>query len=558
MTASRSKKLSADDIKLVSNLITEHQDDLKAYIHRKVGDLDLTEEIFQETYLLTLVNFHTLEDRDHFRSWLFVIASNVCTHAKKRIESDQIKCDRYSKKYKVQIQNLYQNISPLEKMIRDEKLQLILDAVDSMPDDYQSVYYGFHFAHKTISELAAEHQITQRSIKARLAKAREIIRFKTKDYVIVGLTLRLLQSGSQGAWNQTYAQFNTTPLNISSDMIEAAPIVMDTVTEQTSQVMETTVKETGAVSTVVGMIPSAFFAAAMPFLWLISVLMGSQTFGLALVHNASKMPIRRWFVKQLFICYCGMMIIPMYFLCLHKSLLSLMLGWDSKYYLPVLLGCIIFIPAVVYLRRLHSSYQKLLNNDSSSLTVHELTFSRLSRTIHCGFGWITILLVVFFGLFLLWVAFPNYDVCLKAKQWEQCRFIIFYSVAIFLVFSYFHTSNFFLFRYFLAISKDDHAMPPPVLAHESQRRLLSFAMLWELAYTALFVVLTLAPALLHLCLKNTRPVWSIAELVGFSFCWFGVLSSNTKNPGYRWQLILTTFFILVVILAILRLIIYEP
>lgn len=552
MSGTTNIRPSAEEIAYCWAKIKENEIDLKKFIENRIGTLGLTEEVFQESCLRMLSKINTLKEQSLFRNWAFVITANVCIRVRDRKENDEKKRDGYYETYKATVSTLYHNLTPLNQMVKLEKTNAIMGAIDSLSQDDQKICYGFHFEHKSIADLASEHGTTTRTIKSRLANARKVIKSKTKDLMLALLTLRLIQSNSGKIWGQSQNLVHSVLPEMDASLTETAPILMDIIADNASQVAETTTVGAGAVAASSTISP-ILYVAGMPFVWLISIVLGGQTFGLALIRNAPSLSIRRWLVKQLFVSYCFLALIPTFYFAVSPFLLEMVDDNTAYYFICITLGLFLLI-GVGYAISIKSKYRLILSGDSSIIP---LTFSGLRKMIVYGFGILTIVLLMTLLLFLSITIIPDYQNTIHAERWEKGVFIISIATITSLLFLWIHFSTFCLFRYFLAISKDDQTTSPiPTSQPHLQNVHWSRAVLSELPYAALFIIMTLTPAILHLSMKCTRPVCALLELVGFSLCWFIVLYYGAKKH-YRWRVILPTAVILIAIMATLRSTIYE-
>ena len=346
-----------------------------------------------------------------------------------------------------------------------------------------------------------------------------------------------------GTFPHAYHQMTT-----ETSFPEIAPVILETATNNASQITETTTIGTGAAATAVSSMPSILMAVAMPFVWVMSVLLGGQACGLALVYHTPTIPLRRWLVKHLFYCYCAIVIAPFVFLT-GGWMMYHVHGFESRSIFTFVYNTCLILTVFVYLLVTNRKYRKIWNGKITVIT----HFESLNQLIRKGFVGLAVILLVFFLIFVKMSILPSYQVSAASGEYDKCVFIAVTAFALIGVMTCIHTSMFFLFRYYLTISTDDSA----VYSAPTKKDSLSYCLLWEIAYMTIFVILTLTPSLLHLFLKNTRPVCAIMELVGFSLCWGVVLSLNLKKPGYRWRLIISVFIVLVTIMATLRLTIYE-
>jgi len=65
-------------------LLDRHQREIMAYIVRSLGEHDLAQDVFQETFLRAFRAYKRLPMEANHRAWLYKIASNACHDARRR------------------------------------------------------------------------------------------------------------------------------------------------------------------------------------------------------------------------------------------------------------------------------------------------------------------------------------------------------------------------------------------------------------------------------------------------------------------------------------------
>jgi len=65
-------------------LLDRHQREIMIYILRSLGDRDLAEDVFQETFLRAFRAHKRLPPEANYRAWLYRIASNACHDARRQ------------------------------------------------------------------------------------------------------------------------------------------------------------------------------------------------------------------------------------------------------------------------------------------------------------------------------------------------------------------------------------------------------------------------------------------------------------------------------------------
>jgi len=65
-------------------LLDRHQREIMVYILRSLGDHDLAQDVFQETFLRAFRAYKRLPAEANHRAWLYKIASNACHDARRQ------------------------------------------------------------------------------------------------------------------------------------------------------------------------------------------------------------------------------------------------------------------------------------------------------------------------------------------------------------------------------------------------------------------------------------------------------------------------------------------
>jgi RNA polymerase sigma-70 factor (family 1) len=131
-----------------------------------------TEEILQETFIKVWLSRDKLIEVEHFRGWLFKVATRVYLKAiKKRLN--------YEKKLAEIVSNGAQEnnpVTPLETTHVQEIKKLIQEAVQLLPDQRKRIYELSRKEGLRIEEIADRLGITTRTVKNTLSLALQNIR----------------------------------------------------------------------------------------------------------------------------------------------------------------------------------------------------------------------------------------------------------------------------------------------------------------------------------------------------------------------------------------------
>lgn len=144
-----------------------HEAELRRYIAKNVSDVDLAEDIIQETFLRAMVqgqSFCTLESP---RAWLFQVSRNLLTdHWRKQRRRGALPEDFES--------------TWAEPEHVDEPLDGLLDCIEPnlryLSSSDESIIRACDLNHQTVQHYANEHGLTLSAAKSRLLRARTRLR----------------------------------------------------------------------------------------------------------------------------------------------------------------------------------------------------------------------------------------------------------------------------------------------------------------------------------------------------------------------------------------------
>ncbi len=279
-----------------------------------------------------------------------------------------------------------------------------------------------------------------------------------------------------------------------------------------------------------GMAVPVLATLAAPFLWVMSLLISGQVYGLAFVRTAPTLEARRWLVRQLFYGYSLICVGPVAVLTFIIHLgVSNQDTWKSL--LTALLS-VLGVSILLFVFRTARSYCKLhvlQNTEAAS----QNSGAKLHILVNAGFIFCTCVIS-------LWA-------------WEYAKYngtVTVFSV-IFLI-GLVHVATYVMFQYFLRMSENEEmfaACPPiavPENAHRRSRCVLELLRVFPFAW---FPILA---GIGHILIKNTHPLCTAIEIIGFTVVWMLLWRWNVQNGKRRWLRILVFFAIQTVIMYFVR------
>jgi RNA polymerase sigma-70 factor (ECF subfamily) len=156
-------------------------------IRRMIKDEDDVDDLVQETFIKAFSALNSFQYGYSFSSWIYRIASNNCIDflRKKRFTMVSIsgQYDDSDEDHEIEIKdNSYQ---PDINLMNDEKKQLIIDAIEKLPDNYREIIKMRHEEDMDYKEIADKLNLPLGTVKAHLFRARKILFDELKKHVSI-------------------------------------------------------------------------------------------------------------------------------------------------------------------------------------------------------------------------------------------------------------------------------------------------------------------------------------------------------------------------------------
>jgi len=154
-------------------------------IRRMIKDEDDVDDLVQETFIKAFSALNTFQYGYSFSSWIYRIASNNCIDflRKKRFTMVSISSqyDDSDEDHEIEIKdNSYQ---PDINLMHDEKKQLLLDAIEKLPENYREIIKMRHEEDMDYKEISDKLNLPLGTVKAHLFRARKILFEELKKHV---------------------------------------------------------------------------------------------------------------------------------------------------------------------------------------------------------------------------------------------------------------------------------------------------------------------------------------------------------------------------------------
>ncbi len=161
-------------------LVRRYQREIYSYLRRYLGDANLADDVFQNTFLQVYLKADQYEMGRPFRPWLYTIAFHQAIDALRRhgrhpaVSLDQISgSDHQANETPSSLADLLESreTDPFENLELEEKRQLIRGAVDQLPDFLKQVVILAYYQGLKYKEVAEILDIPVGTVKSRLHTA---------------------------------------------------------------------------------------------------------------------------------------------------------------------------------------------------------------------------------------------------------------------------------------------------------------------------------------------------------------------------------------------------
>jgi RNA polymerase sigma-70 factor, ECF subfamily len=163
-------KVLAGDISAFEGIVRRWQGPLVNLAYRFCWDRGRAEEMAQEAFLRTYRALESWRHEAAFSSWLFTLATNLYRSELRRIPANAVSLDEVAEP---------RDLRPVDGGLEDQdRDQAIRRAVLRLPAKYRETLILFYFHDMDIPTAARSLALPEGTFKARLFRAREILRGK--------------------------------------------------------------------------------------------------------------------------------------------------------------------------------------------------------------------------------------------------------------------------------------------------------------------------------------------------------------------------------------------
>lgn len=176
------KQALKGDQKAYTQLTERHRSSVYQIVFKIVRDRETAADLVQETFMKAFASLTSYRSEYRFSTWLYKIAANSSIDhlRKKRIRALSLDRPLETRNGTVEIEVADYSYHPGRDLERKEQRSTIDEAVNSLPFKYREVIIYRHKDDKSYEEIADLLCIPVGTVKARIFRARELLKKKLR------------------------------------------------------------------------------------------------------------------------------------------------------------------------------------------------------------------------------------------------------------------------------------------------------------------------------------------------------------------------------------------
>jgi len=177
------KRALAGDQQAYREILKRYRAPLYNLLYRMVRNKMETEDLVQEAFIKAFSSLATFNDEYAFSTWLYKIAINNCIDhfRKRRLKTYSLDKPIDSRDGKIKREFADSSNQPDNTLLSKEKDKLIKEAIQNLPEKYRISIVLRHNEDKSYEEISQILNIPLGTVKARIFRAREMLKKQLKN-----------------------------------------------------------------------------------------------------------------------------------------------------------------------------------------------------------------------------------------------------------------------------------------------------------------------------------------------------------------------------------------
>ncbi len=171
------------DQKAYASLVDKHRSAIFHIIKRIVHNDEIARDLVQETFMKAFASLASYRSEYRFSTWLYKIAANSSIDhlRKKRIQALSLDRPIETADGTMELEVPDNSFNPERELVKKQQRFSIEEAIQSLPDKYREVIVYRHKDDKSYEEIADLLDIPVGTVKARIFRARELLKKKLRN-----------------------------------------------------------------------------------------------------------------------------------------------------------------------------------------------------------------------------------------------------------------------------------------------------------------------------------------------------------------------------------------
>ncbi len=177
----------AGEQKAYADLMARHRGPLYNLLYNMVHNREETEDLLQEAFMKAFAALHTFNKEFAFSTWLYKIAINTTIDHLRKKKLQTYSLDKPIQSREGELKREYADVHATtdNELLSTEKSSLIAQAIAELPDRYREAIILRHTEEKSYEEIAEITGVPLGTVKARIFRAREMLKHKLKGKLLV-------------------------------------------------------------------------------------------------------------------------------------------------------------------------------------------------------------------------------------------------------------------------------------------------------------------------------------------------------------------------------------
>lgn len=175
------------DQQAFADLVERHRGPLYNLLYNMVHNREETEDLVQDAFMKAFAALHTFNQEFAFSTWLYKIAINTTIDFLRKKKLQTYSLDKPIESRDGALKREYADHGAVtdNDLLSTEKSTIIAAAIAELPDHYRQAIILRHTEEKSYEEIAELTSVPLGTVKARIFRAREMLKHKLKGKLLV-------------------------------------------------------------------------------------------------------------------------------------------------------------------------------------------------------------------------------------------------------------------------------------------------------------------------------------------------------------------------------------